>query len=111
MRASRIFLTVLVCACLSGCTKPIPPEKASYVGEWSGLTMTLSIAQDGRVAYKRTEVGTSTSIDAPLKRFEGSNFVVGVGLISTTFVVSAPPHLDGTVWKMTVDGVELTKKQ
>lgn len=51
------------------------------------------------------------SIDAPLKEFQGDNFVVGVGPIATTFVVSARPHQDGSAWKMTVDGVELTKKQ
>jgi hypothetical protein len=29
--------------------------------------------------------------------------------MSTEFVVSAPPHEDAGVWKMTVDGVELTR--
>lgn len=58
----------------------------------------------------RQEGPFDKSIDGPLKQFEGDNFVVGVGPISTTFLVTAPPHQDGGQWKMTVDGVELTRK-
>jgi hypothetical protein len=47
----------------------------------------------------------------PLNGFEGNNVVVGIGPISTTFMVSVPPHQEGGDWKMTVDGVELTRKQ
>jgi hypothetical protein len=53
--------------------------------------------------------GSTTSVKAPIQRFEGNNFVVGVGPFSTTFVVSRPPYLDGSVWKMVVDGVELVR--
>lgn len=73
--------------------------------------MALLITQDGSVAYRRFEGGVKKSIDAPLKEFQGDNFVVGIGPTSTTFVVSVPPHADGDTWKMTIDGVELTKKQ
>jgi hypothetical protein len=71
--------------------------------------MHLVIAQDGRVEYQRKEGAGTTTINAPIQRFEGYNFEVGLGPISTTFVVAAPPHQDGGSWKMTVDGVELTK--
>jgi hypothetical protein len=101
------FLTLLLFAC----AKPVPPEKAAYVGEWHGTAMALLITQDGSVAYRRFHQGVNKSIDGPLKEFQGDNFVVGVGPIATTFVVSAAPHQDGSAWKMTVDGVELTKKQ
>ena len=51
------------------------------------------------------------SIDAPLKDLEGNDFVVGVGPMSTKFVVSAPPHTDGDDWRIIVDGIELEKKR
>jgi hypothetical protein len=73
--------------------------------------MALLITQDGSVAYKRLEGGVSKSIDGPLKEFQGDNFVVGVGFVTTTFVVTAPPHQADDDWKMTVDGVELTKSK
>jgi hypothetical protein len=101
---SAILFTSLA---LAGCAKPVPPEKAAYVGEWTSTAMALLITQDGSVAYRRLHQGANKSIDAPLKEFQGDNFVVGLGPVSTTFVVSAPPHVDGGVWKMTVDGVEL----
>jgi hypothetical protein len=94
---------------LVACANPVPPEKSAYVGEWSAPGMNLSITQDGRVDYKRIKGGTTTTISAPLKKFEGDNFVVGVGLWITTFVVSKPPHEVAGRWKMTVDGVELIR--
>jgi hypothetical protein len=111
MRALRTLVTALLVIALSGCGKPVPSEKAAYVGEWSGMAMAILITQDGSVAYRRLEGGVNKSIDGPLKGFEGNNFVVGVGPVSTTFVVSVPPHLDGDAWKMTVDGIQVTKKK
>ena len=73
--------------------------------------MAMLVTADGRVAYKRQEGGMSKSIEGPLEAFEGDNLIVGVGPIKTTFVVSAPPHLEQGRWKMTVDGVELTRKE
>jgi hypothetical protein len=104
------FLAVLALALpLGGCGKPVPPEKASYVGEWRQPTMYLLITQDGTVRYKRLKGAGTTSIDAPLKGFSGDNFEVGVGPISTVFVVSRPPYQKDGKWKMMVDGVELTR--
>lgn len=73
--------------------------------------MAILITGDGSVAYRRLEGGVKKSIDAPLKEFQGDNFVVGVGPMTTTFVVSASPHEEDGKWKMTVDGVELTRQR
>jgi hypothetical protein len=95
---------------VAGCSEPVPAAKVAYAGEWRAPQMRLLITPDGRCEYnRRHEGGNSTSINAPIQRFEGDNFVVGVGPFSTTFVVSRPPHLDDGQWKMTVDGVELTR--
>jgi hypothetical protein len=102
------FLLISTLA-LSACGKPIPPEKSAYVGEWRAQTMSLLIAQDGSVVYKRIKGGATTSVNGPIRRFEGDNFVVGIPLVSTTFEVSKPPYQEADKWKMVVDGVELTK--
>lgn len=94
---------------LAACAEPVPPDRAEYVGEWQGNSMVLLITQDGSVRYKRLKGGVSTSIEAPLKRFDGDNFVVGIGPMSTVFTVSKPPYRDGRDWKMVVDGVELVR--
>lgn len=107
----QVFVTALLMLALSGCGKPVPAEKAAYVGEWRATAMVILITQDGSVAYRRLEGGVNKSIDGPLKDFQGNNFVVGFGPVSTVFIVSVPPHLDGDVWKMTVDGVELTRRK
>ena len=104
-------LVVLIAALLilSACGQPVPEDKAAYVGEWRARTMSLLLRQEGTVRYKRIKGGATTSIDAPLQRFEGDNFVVGVPFISTTFEVSKPPYQEAGTWKMVVDGVELTR--
>jgi hypothetical protein len=99
----------LLALVLAGCGEPVPAEKSAYVGEWKEKNMVLSITQEGSVRYKRVKGNTTTSVEGPLKRFEGNNFEVGIGPMTTMFVVSKAPHQDGQTWKMVVDGVELTK--
>jgi hypothetical protein len=107
VRIALPLLALLLAAACAG--KPLPAEKRDYAGNWSGAGMTLSIAASGSISYKRTRGGESTSINAPIQRFEGASFFVGVGPVTTRFEVTSPPHRDGNLWKMTVDGVELTR--
>jgi hypothetical protein len=109
VKTRTILASLLLALSLAGCGKPVPPEKSSYVGEWQEKTMYLLITQDGSVRYQRLKDGVTASVEGPLKRFDGDNFEVGVGPMSTTFLVSRPPHQDGKVWKMVVDGIELAR--
>lgn len=104
------YLALPIAACLLlGCGKPVPADKAAYVGEWQSKTMYLSITSDGQVNYKRKDGNTSTSINAPIKDFHDNDVEVGLGPIATNFSVSKPPYQDGAQWKMVVDGVELVR--
>jgi len=109
MRATSAVFLVLFAMLLAACSEPIPPEKIGYAGEWRSREMRLLITPEGHVEYQRREGSSSKSINAPIQRFEGDNFVVGIGVFNTTFVVSKPPYLDDGKWKMVVDGVELTR--
>ena len=109
MRFLKLTIALLLAFLLSGCGKPVPQERSAYVGEWQEKTMYLLITQDGSVSYKRIKGGVTTSVNGPLKDFDGDNFSAGIGPMSTTFVVSKPPYQDKGRWKMVVDGVELTK--
>jgi hypothetical protein len=105
-----VVLVLLLSFVLFGCAIPVPSDRVNYIGEWSALDMHLLITQDGSVRYWRLRRGLETSISGPLRGFEGDNFVVGLPLLSTTFVVSRPPYNENGTWKMVVDGVELTKE-
>lgn len=108
--AIAMAMTLLVGLTLGGGgALPVPPEKSAYVGEWQAPSMYLSITQDGSVRYRRTKEGGSSSMNGPLNGFNGNDFKVGIGPLSSTFVVSTPPHQDGEQWKMVVDDVELQK--
>jgi hypothetical protein len=113
-RALAAFaFTLALATLLAGCAEPVPQARIAYVGEWrgekDGEKILLEIKADGYISYMRRSANARTTINAPIKRFDGDNFVVGFGPFNTTFVVSKAPHLDGAVWKMTVDGVELRR--
>jgi hypothetical protein len=95
---------------IAGCTKPIPPERASYIGQWQNESVFLLITPGGRVEYRKVRGSTTTSLKAPIKEFVGDNFETGLGPLSTTFVVSKPPHQERGVWRIVVDGEVLTKR-
>jgi hypothetical protein len=107
-----IFLAVLL-ACLAGCATPVPFDKMRYVGQWEGETAYLLITPQGYVRfeqYGRLLGGDlTTGMDGPLKRFDGDNFIVGIGPVATKFVVHTPPYWDGDHWKMVVGKHELAR--
>ena len=108
----RPLAAVLLASCLvllAACAEPLPKDKLEYAGEWRGESTRLVISPEGHCDYERRRGGSNVSINAPIQRFEGDNFVVGVGPLTTTFVVSKAPHLAEGRWRMVVDGVELTR--
>ncbi|HEY8586754.1 MAG TPA: hypothetical protein VIL60_08530 [Rhodanobacter sp.] len=106
----KLTWVLALCGCLLvGCAKPLPPDKVTYAGLWRAPSMSLLITEGGNVNYTRKQGGVSKSINGPLSSFEGDDFVVGLGPVKTTFVVSTPPYQDQGSWKMVVDGVELTR--
>ncbi|RJG47785.1 hypothetical protein D1Z90_10220 [Motilimonas pumila] len=94
---------------LSGCSKPLPTDKVSYIGEWQGPHIYLLISASGEVEYEKEQGATRTSISGPINHFEGDNFSVGFGFIAADFEVSQPPYQAQGQWYMVVDGEELTK--
>ncbi|MGL6289948.1 MAG: hypothetical protein ACRC2H_04600 [Silanimonas sp.] len=104
---SRALLLLL--ALLIGCAQPLPPDRGDYVGEWRGKGVVLLITADGMVVHERKADGSSVSLNAPIKRFDGDDFEVGIGPMVTRFDVTEPPaEVDGD-WRMTVDGRELRR--
>lgn len=108
-RSANILLATLLLVLLAGCGEPVPSGRMSYVGEWKGQDMRLVIAASGSVDYVRTRPNGKTTINAPIKKWEGHDFHVGVGFLTTRFVVSRPPSEREGVWTMVVDGVELRR--
>jgi hypothetical protein len=110
MNRAALAILALCAVLLAACGEPLPQDKREYAGDWRGERMRLVITPEGRCEYERQKPGgTSARISAPIQRFDGNNFVVGVGPFTTTFVVAKAPHIADGKWKMVVDGVELTR--
>lgn len=107
LKPALVFVTVILL--LSACGSSLPEERLDYAGRWLGEEMALYIQRDGQLSYKRIKGSHTTSINAPIREFDGDDFIVGIWFMTTRFEVQQPPQeIDGE-WKMTVDGVELTK--
>jgi hypothetical protein len=110
MNRTAVTILALCTLLLVACGQPLPQDKREYAGDWRADQMRLMITPEGRCEYERRKPGgASAQISAPIQRFEGDNFVVGLGPFNTTFVVSKAPHIADGKWKMVVDGVELTR--
>jgi hypothetical protein len=95
----------------------IPTEKKDYVGDWTAPGRILSIASSGKVHYEAhevrneggTDVAHTDTLDLPLQKFEGDDFLIGAMYWSMTFHVTQPPHLEDKTWRMTSDGVSYSR--
>ena len=106
----RARLALVVLLLVSACKgQPLPADKLEYAGQWRGGGVDLVITADGGVSYRKVSGSSTIEINGPLKGFDGDDFVVGVMVMKTGFDVTAPPHEEGGAWKMTVDGVEVTR--
>ncbi len=107
LRTSALLaLAGLGIACSS---KPLPDDKLAYAGHWTGKGVDLTLTEGGRCSYHRVSDDGSVDVDAPVQRFDGDDFVVGLAFFNTTFDVTAPPHQQDGRWHMTVDGHELVR--
>ena len=108
LRQRLVYLALAAALC--GCSaKPVPPEKAAWVGTWKGPKMSVSLTQDGKVKYERSDGWIAKSFSGTLQNFSSDSFDVAVYGYTVSFIVSLPPHEVGSTIRMTVDGVELTK--
>lgn len=106
---------------LAGCGKPIPPEYQDYVGTWKNDISTrgepsedefrvhLAVYPGGKISYKRWKSGKKVTINAPIVRFEGDDFVVGFWKLTTVFKVESRPYEAQDDWWMRVDGRDLRR--
>ena len=87
----------------------VPTDKKDYVGAWNAPGHVLSIAQSGKIHYERHEtnggVTHDVTLDVPIQKFQGDDFVAGALFWTTTFHVTQPPHQEDKTWRMTSDGI------
>ena len=72
---------------LVACSKPLPTDKQNYSGTWQSEdgSVNLMITPEGRVEYSNKQPNSSSSVSAPISKFEGNNFSAGIGPLSTEF--------------------------
>ena len=105
----RRFALLCLLALLAACAEPVPEAYGDYVGHWRGDGVRLVIRADGHADYDRVQDRSHFSLEGNVHGFDGTGFRIGLGPLSAGFRVQRPPHLQDGRWRMTVDGVELTR--
>jgi len=105
----RFCVPVSLFLLLAACGIAVPPDRLDYVGDWRSEHTSLLITREGRVEYRHERENTKTSLEAPLQRFEGDDFYVGVGKLARQFKVDKRPYQVGADWAIVVDGEMLRK--
>lgn len=88
---------------------PIPAGKLSYVGEWSGPGLNLSIDKDGGVRYGRAGNGKAVNFIGDVVGFRGNSLEVRVGDKRITIGLDNPPAPNDGVWSAVIDGVKVVR--
>lgn len=114
MQAVKAIVLVLLTTLLGACSDdvfytPLPADKMQYAGEWRADGVLMLIEPRGRMVFVRNSDRVKTNLDLPIKEFKGDNMIVGMWSMTTEFVVAKPPHEEDGVWKMTVNGIEVTR--
>jgi len=113
LKLTRAIVLMMLLASAAGCATRVPFDKLRYVGDWQSESVRLLITEGGYVRfeqYSRVLGGDlERGMHGPLKGFDGNNFTVGIGPMSSHFIVDKPPYLDGDQWKMVVRGRELVR--
>lgn len=108
-RGLRLPALALLALLALGCAKPVPVDHADYIGHWRGEGVLLVIAANGHADYSRVRGSNRTNIEGPAHSFSTDGFKIGIGPLSASFDVQSPPRETPEGWRMTVDGVELTR--
>lgn len=87
----------------------INTDKKSYLGTWQAPGITLTIGADKSIHYEKAAGHVTKGFTGKLGGFKGNDIVIDA-LVSVTLKVQGPPQETAGVWKMTVDGDELTRK-
>jgi hypothetical protein len=103
-----VAVAPLLLVTLAACGKPLPADRAAYIGEWHGNGVTLSVSAEGSLFFEKVAGGSRDQIKGPIQGFDGDDISVGVLFIKSTIDVSKPPTETDGVWTMTVEGVEVT---
>lgn len=105
----RSLVPLLLSTLVGACSHPVPASRGEYVGLWTAADRYLAITADGRLEYQRKSGGKTLELGGTIRAIEVDEIRAGIWPISSTFHVDRAPHLDGGQWKMTVDGVELSR--
>ena len=83
--------------------------RGDWVGTWVGGGKTLGIGPTGTCEYEEKLPNSSEKFNGSVS-FDGSDMVIDVLVMKKRMRIDKPPHLDGTTWKATLDGVEIERK-
>ncbi len=120
---SSLVLLVAVCGFVACGPRPIPPEKAAFIGEWrtsSGFALQLDPAGTARLFQNRASPDLDSigiNVAPPVTEVLSVRFTEPNGLeVGKTMLygkryrVDRPPYHDGDSVRMVLNGVTFTRR-
>jgi uncharacterized membrane protein YhaH (DUF805 family) len=89
---------------------PLFLTRSDFVGTWEGQKISLRVEKDGTGDLSRYD-GNFRRALGPLRVLSGNRISIGFGLDPMVLNVTVPPHVEGGVEKMTLDGIEMVRTQ
>jgi uncharacterized membrane protein YhaH (DUF805 family) len=80
---------------------------SDFVGLWQNEHMGLRVDTVGNALFYHLDGNISVRATGPLRILDDSHISIGTGANAVVLNVTEPPHMEGQVLKMTLDGVEL----
>lgn len=93
---------------LTGCGGiSVPDDKQDYIGQWNSESATLHVYPQ-RIEYE-THGTMSSSISAPITKFENEDFYAGIWKFAQKFDVTIPPYEENGNWYMEMNSRKFIK--
>ena len=82
-----------------------------FVGTWQGQNISLRVDKSGDSDFRHLDGNRLIRAYGPLRLLDRNHISIGFGPTPQVLNVAVPPHVDGEVTRMTLDGVDLVRSK
>jgi len=107
-----LLITLMLPLTVAACNKAagsggVPPEKAEFIGTWTGSNSTMTITATGHITSHIVDAkGAAADVDGEVVAFNPTSLEVKAAGATMTIPLKKAPQQVGSQWTMVVAGIE-----